>query len=239
MLVREPRSKKEFNVVALKEDEIHLPFFIYCHMRKRHSKSIKDRFTFKKRSTLNFNKRREKRDLSGFKYYALLISQILGSVFLAFLIAFTFFTGVTVSGISMEPTLNSGNRILVNRLGKLFSPKKDDVIAFEIQNGSNRAINIKRVVAISGDVVYISGGNLYVNGQKESDKNPDKEYIAIEEPGVAKNELDISDGEYFVLGDNRNNSEDSRYETIGMINKSDILGTVWLCYSLSNFGLVE
>lgn len=208
-------------------------------MRKKHSKRFKDKFSFKKKSTLNFNKRRERRDLSSFKYYTLLIGQLLGSVFLAFLIAFTFFSGVTVSGISMEPTLDSGNRVLVNRLGRVFSPKKDDVIAFETQSGSNRAINIKRVVAVFGDNVYISGGFLYVNGEKEQPKDPDKEAVLIEEPGVAKNELSVSKGEFFVLGDNRNNSEDSRYETIGMINKSDVIGKVWLCYSFSNFGLVE
>lgn len=207
---------------------------------KKKNKSLKDRlYFFKKKSSLDFNRKRERIDFAPIKRAFLLIAEIIGSVGLAFIIAFTFFSGFSVSGVSMEPSLYAGNKVLINRLGSIIPIDRDDVVAFMSGSGNNKSVNVKRVVAVPGDSVYISGGKLFVNGEKEVSKDPDKELIPIDDGGAAKNELILSDGEYFLLGDNRNNSEDSRYESIGMIKKSDILGKVWVCYSLSNFGPVR
>ncbi len=192
---------------------------------------------FIKRRTLDFNRKRGKREYSGVTGILKIFGEICVAAALGVLIAFTFFSGVTNAGISMEPVLSPGSRVWINRASNISGFSANDIVAFKPKVGLNNQVNIKRIVAVPGDRVYISNGKLYVNNEKESPLYPE-ENNQITDPGLAKNEIILGEHEYFLLGDNRNNSEDSRYESIGLVKKSDILGKVWFCYSLSNFGLI-
>ena len=145
------------------------------------------------------------------------------------IIAFTFvyFIGLRTSvvGQSMAETLNSGDEILVNRfIYKVTDPKPNDIIVF-LPNGNEKShYYVKRVIAVPGDTILIKNGTVYVNGEPFEEKI---EAASIEEAGLAAEEIVLADNEYFVLGDNRNNSEDSRYANIGNVKKEYIIGKAW------------
>ncbi len=148
---------------------------------------------------------------------------ILAAVFIA--AVFVFFFGMTtnVVGVSMEPTLGNSQQIFVNRfLYVFFSPQKGDVVVFLPNGNQNAHYYVKRVVAVPGDRLMVVDGVLYVNGI-ESEWVQD--YIS--DPGIAANELTLGPGEFFCIGDNPGNSEDSRSANIGPVKEKDILGKVW------------
>lgn len=178
-----------------------------------------------KKSGLNFNKKRKKIEAAVLKE---IFSWILG-IFMAVLLAFVviYCVGMTTSviGISMKPTLENGERILVNRFVYMISnPKQNDVIVFVPNGNFNSHYYVKRVVATPGDTVQIIDGHLYVN--EELFVFEDK-YDEMAQAGIAENKITLKKGEYFVLGDNRNNSEDSRSANIGIIKKENIIGKAW------------
>ncbi|WP_026494789.1 signal peptidase I [Butyrivibrio sp. WCD3002] len=154
------------------------------------------------------------------------------AVFIALLLVMAFGKRVRVIGDSMEPSLYNSQSVLVDRvIFKFFAPKKDDVIVF-LPNGNEKShYYIKRVVAVPGETVKISDGNLIVNGEVVS--NDDREYDKMKEAGIAENEIKLDNGEFFVLGDNRNSSEDSRSANIGVVKQSMIAGKAWFCYGKS------
>lgn len=145
------------------------------------------------------------------------------------MLAFTavYFVGLRTSvvGQSMAETLNGGEEILVNRfIYKVTNPEPNDIIVF-LPNGNEKShYYVKRVVAVPGDTVLISDGKLYVNGELFKEEAAVED---IEEAGLASEEITLGADEYFVLGDNRNNSEDSRYANIGNIKKDYIIGKAW------------
>lgn len=179
----------------------------------------------RRKGGLNFGRQKKKVNVA-------VIKEILAwtvEIVLTLLIAFTFvyFIGLRTSviGQSMAETLNGGDQILVNRfIYKVTDPKADDIIVF-LPNGNEKShYYVKRVIAVPGDTVQIKNGAVYVNGalfQEEAD------VAAIEEAGLASEEITLGDDEFFVLGDNRNNSEDSRYANIGNIKKEYIIGKAW------------
>lgn len=190
---------------------------------------------FKRKTGLDFNRKRGGQRRLNVAPALKIFGCVSGAIVLGVAVSFLFFSGVSMSGTSMSPTLNDGNRVFINRVAMLTSPKVGDVVAFNPDSNYGKNVSIKRIVALPGDTVLIRNGSLYVNGEKE------KSNIEIEDmadSGVARNEITLGDGEYFLLGDNRNNSEDSRYESVGNVKKSDIIGLVWLCYSFDNFGPV-
>ena len=143
----------------------------------------------------------------------------------------------TVVGNAMNDTLTNEEQILVNRfVYNVSSPKQGDVIAF-LPNGNEQShYYVRRVVACPGDTVQIKDGKVYVNGEVYQEKIM---VASIEDAGVASEEIKLGDDEYFVLGDNRNVSEDSRSADIGNVKKSDIYGKAWfVAYPWDNFGFV-
>lgn len=148
---------------------------------------------------------------------------IAAAIFIAGVLVFFFGMSTNVVGVSMEPTLYNGQKIFVNRfLYVLSSPKPGDVVVF-LPNGNEKShYYVKRVVAGPGDHLVIKDGALYVNGVESSWT---ADYIA--DPGIAENELTLESGEYFCLGDNPANSEDSRSANIGPVKSGDIVGKAW------------
>ncbi len=153
------------------------------------------------------------------------ISGIGIAVLMAFFLVYSFGMRTSVIGVSMENTLYSGQTILVNRIAYLlFPPKAGDTVVFLPNGNAHTHYYVKRVVAVPGDTVEFRDGRLYVNGILEENE----EYDKVADPGIAAEPLLVGEDEFFVLGDNRNNSEDSRSGNIGLVKRSLIEGKVWL-----------
>lgn len=169
--------------------------------------------------------RREKKFKIGMLYEALKwIIGIVISVFLAFMVVYMFGTKTAVAGSSMEPNLSNAQEVLINKVAYQFSaPKRGDVIAFR-PNGNEKAhISIKRVIGVPGDSIRIVSGKVFLNGIAF-----DKDWaIDTKDAGVAAEEIQLGADEYFVMGDNRQNSEDSRSANIGNVSRTMIEGKVW------------
>ncbi len=156
----------------------------------------------------------------------------------AFGIIYCFGMKTSVIGVSMENTLFNGQTILINRIAYLImQPKAGDIIVFLPNGNQNTHYYVKRVVAVPGDTVQFIDGRLYVNGVVEENDAYDK----VAESGIAENLIKLDNDEYFVLGDNRNNSEDSRSGNIGPVNKALIEGKAWFHYGFGDqmFGFVR
>ena len=130
-----------------------------------------------------------------------------------------------VNGASMYPTLESGDSVWVNKLAyKVGDIERYDVVIFPYYNKSlgKEVYYIKRIIGMPGELIQIQDGVIYIDGEQitESYGYYDKDYPYYN--GIAAEEMYIGENEYFVLGDNRNNSEDSR--SIGCITKDMIIG---------------
>ena len=142
-----------------------------------------------------------------------------------------------VNGTSMVPTLEDGDQLICDKISYRFrDPERFDIIIFPYQYQKNTYF-IKRVIGLPGETVRIDyDGNIYINGEILNEKYG-LEKMAY--PGIAEQEIILGDDEYFVLGDNRNVSEDSRYPDVGLIKRKDIIGRAWLrIYPFSKFGLI-
>lgn len=177
----------------------------------------------KKRSGLSFYKRRKKWNPAVIKEVFSWLTGILVALFLAAVLNYFFGLRIGMVGVSMDPLLSNGQMVLIDRfVYNLSSPKQGDVVVFLPHGNKNSHYYIKRVVAVPGDKVQITDGILYVNGEPS-------EWVeeTILEAGIAANEITIGFGEYFCIGDNANNSEDSRSANIGAVNETDIIGKAW------------
>lgn len=157
---------------------------------------------------------------------------------LAYVIIFCVGMRTSVIGVSMEPVLYNGQEILVNRfIYRVLAPKAGDVIVFLPNGNENTHYYVKRVVAVPGDTVQIRNGMLYINDTLYKDV----EYDKIEDAGIAENPITLDSNEFFTLGDNINNSEDSRSGNIGAVPRDDIIGKVWFHMAAgdSPVGLME
>lgn len=121
---------------------------------------------------------------------------------------------VTVEGVSMNPTYYTGDVLFVNRLSE---PKRGDIVTFERNNKSY----IKRIIALPGDTILIDNSKVYVNGEVISEDYINEE--VFEGGNYEDNEYTLKEDEYFVMGDNRNYSLDSR--KFGVVYKNEIIGT--------------
>lgn len=144
----------------------------------------------------------------------------------AFLVVFVFGMQVKVIGDSMEPAAVNGQTVLVNRLiYKILGPSNGDIIVFLPNGNANSHYYVKRVVAQPGDKVQIIDGLLYINGEVQT--KDQENYDKMEDAGIASSEIKLKSGEYFVLGDNRNSSEDSRSANIGVVTQNMMVGKAW------------
>lgn len=177
------------------------------------------------RSGLNFGRRKRKVNMDIVREVSIWAVEIAITLLLAFSLVYFVGLRTSVVGQSMAETLNSGDEILVNRfVYKVTNPKPNDIIVF-LPNGNEKShYYVKRVVAVPGDTILIADGALYVNGELFEEEI---DAASIEEAGLASEEITLGSDEFFVLGDNRNNSEDSRYANIGNIKKEYIIGKAW------------
>ena len=155
------------------------------------------------------------------------------AVFLAFVLVFSVGMKISMVGVSMEPALYNGQEVLVNRfIYKITSPKRGDVIAFLPNGNQNSHYYLKRIVGLPGESIQIIDGYVYINGERL----PEDEYDKMADYGIAGNEIQLGSDEYFVLGDNRNMSEDSRSGNIGAVKKDTIAGKAWFHLSCDEEG---
>lgn len=158
------------------------------------------------------------------------LREVLATLLLALLI----FLGVQatlesreVEGHSMEPNLYTEQRVLVIKASYWFGdPQRGDVIIFDSPQDPSRTL-IKRVIALPGEEVEIKDGQVYITDINDDTFSLDEDYIK-EEPNYTYGPRVVPEDEYFVLGDNRNHSTDSR--SWGMLPRENIIGKAWLCY---------
>ena len=138
----------------------------------------------------------------------------------------------------MEPTLSVGDRYFMDRVTyRLSSPKRGDLIVFRTNASDEAALHIRRVIGLPGETVQITEGRILINGETYKEG---RDFPSISNPGMAASPVTLESGEYFVLGDNRNNSEDSRYGDIGKVKKKYIVGKLWFTISpLKKIGFVK
>lgn len=181
-------------------------------------------------SGLNFAKKRRTVSKETVREVFNYIFGIAFSAALAFFLVYNFGIKTSVIGVSMENTLYNGQTILISRLAYLVKkPAVGDIIVFKPNGNENTHYYVKRVVAVPGDTVEFREGRLYVNNVMEEttfDKTADS--------GIAEEPLVLDVDEYFVLGDNRNNSEDSRSGNIGPVNRSLIEGRAWYKFTMDD-----
>ena len=159
------------------------------------------------------------RGIWGFVIYLLVVAG------LAFLIVTFVMQKTVVSGNSMFPTLENGNHLMIEKVSYYMGgPERFDIIVFRIP-GEGKTYYIKRVIGLPGETVQITDGVIYINGEilEEDYGNEVMQYS-----GLASEPLTLGDDEYFVLGDNRNDSTDSRFASVGPVNSDQILGHAFL-----------
>ena len=191
-----------------------------------------------RRRGLHFGQEKKKVNLPVMKNAVVWMIEI--AIVLAIAFVFVYYIGLRTSvvGQSMAPTLENKQEILVNRfIYSISEPKPNDIVVF-LPNGNEKAhYYVKRVIGVPGDTVLIKDGAVYVNGELFEEK---VETAAILDAELASEKIVLEEDEYFVLGDNRNNSEDSRYANIGNVKKEYMIGKAWFIVSpYQKFGFID
>lgn len=143
-----------------------------------------------------------------------------------------------VQGESMEPTLQNGDNLIVDKITYRFNdPLRFDIIVFPFKYKED-TFYIKRIIGLPGETVQITNdGEIYINDELLKE-GYGKEVML--DPGNAYTPITLGEDEYFVLGDNRNNSSDSRSSSVGVIHRDDIIGRAWLrIWPFSEFGILK
>ena len=142
-----------------------------------------------------------------------------------------------VSGDSMKNTLYHGDQLIVDKITYRFKePVRYDIIVFPYQYEED-TFYIKRIIGMPGETVQIVDGEILVNGEilRESYGRE-----VIRDPGAAAEPITLGKDEYFVLGDNRNASSDSREPSVGVIHQKDIVGRAWIrIWPLNRIGILK
>lgn len=154
---------------------------------------------------------------------------------IAWFTVFSLGTQVPVAGQSMTPVLESEEIVLMNRLlYHIRMPERFDIVVFEREDNK---FNIKRVVGLPGETLQVKDGFLYINDEK-IDAKDGLNQVAL--AGLLEHPVHLAEDEYFLLGDNRDNSEDSRFANVGNVKRSQIKGKIWFRISpLKRFGFIS
>ena len=186
---------------------------------------------------LQFGKEKKQIDYEMIQTIASWAFRIILVCLLALVIVFYFGHQVKNSGDSMSPAIENGDIVLINRMiYDASKPKRGDIIVFKPNGNENARSYIKRIIGLPGETVQIKKGRIYINGEKLKENYSISD---MDEAGIAKEEVTLGGDEYFVLGDNRKNSEDSRMADIGNVKRSEIEGKAWFVLSAKgNFGFI-
>lgn len=173
------------------------------------------------------------------------LRELLGWVlYIAIIIGLTYliitFVGqrTRVSGSSMETTLSNGDNLIVDKISYRFKdPARYDIIVFPYQYEEN-TYYIKRIIGLPGETVQVVGGYVYINGELlESDIYGAE---VMNSSGIAADPITLGEDEYFVLGDNRNHSSDSRDPSVGVLHREDLMGKAWVrIYPFDKMGVIK
>lgn len=159
-------------------------------------------------------------------------------IFAAYAITHYGLETMTVSGGYMNPTLKDGDSILINKMSyKLHKIHRNDVVVVQ-ENGSEHSyFALNRVIGLPGETIQIEKGQVLINGKVMKEK---MNFPLMENGGTALEPITLDKGEYFVLGDNRNECEDSRNASVGNINRENIIGKAWLRLNSFTFiGMID
>ena len=144
-----------------------------------------------------------------------------------------------VNGVSMYDTLNDGDNLWVDKVSYHFKdPQRFDIVVFPMYDGEEYFI--KRIIGLPGETVRIDHqGNIYINGE-QLEESYGYETIEPEMIGRAFDGVTLGDDEYFVMGDNRNESEDSRFDIVGNVKRKDLMGkAVFRLWPITSFGTLD
>lgn len=168
------------------------------------------------------------------------LAYVLGVLCLTWLVITFVGQRTAVDGSSMEPMLSDGDNLLVDKISYRFrEPQRYDIIVFPFQYEAN-TYYIKRIIGLPGETVRIDlEGNIYINDEILPE-NYGREIISADKVGIAIDPVVLGEDEYFVLGDNRNNSMDSRSSVVGNIKRKDIVGRAWVrIWPLNKLGVLK
>ena len=162
---------------------------------------------------------------------------VVGVVGITFLIIHYVGQRTYVSGSSMENTLSDGDNLIVDKITYRFSdPKRYDIIVFPYQYEENTYF-IKRIIGLPGETVQIVDGIIYIDGEALQESYGRE---VMKNSGLAADPVTLGEDEYFVLGDNRNDSTDSRDPSVGKIPRDRIIGRAWVrIWPLSKIGILR
>lgn len=171
------------------------------------------------------------RELAGWVVYLLII------IAASYLIVTYLGQRTEVSGQSMETTLHDGDNLIVDKISYRFrEPERFEIIVFPYQHKEN-TYYIKRIIGLPGETVQVADGCVYINGEI-LDEHYGNELMEV--PGIAEEPITLGADEYFVLGDNRNHSSDSRDPSVGILHREDLLGRAWIrVWPLNQFGVIK
>lgn len=159
--------------------------------------------------------------------------EIIAVILIAYLLTALCAERVVMPGNSMQITLENEDSIIVDKLSYRFrDPERFEVIVFKASEKSNTVYDIKRIIGLPGEKVTISDGYVYINDELLFEPMQTDEIFL---PGLAEDGIILDEDEYFVLGDNRNNSEDSRFATVGNISRESIIGRAFIRTNKFNF----
>lgn len=130
-----------------------------------------------------------------------------------------------VIGDSMQTTLSDGDNLITDKITYRFrDPKRFDIVVFPFKENTSKLL-IKRIIGMPGETVQIKNGKVYINGYELQENYG---IAVMNDAGLASEPILLGEDEYFVLGDNRNNSQDSRFSSVGNVSRSDLIGRAWV-----------
>ncbi|WP_324717052.1 signal peptidase I [Carboxydochorda subterranea] len=162
------------------------------------------------------------------------VKTLAGAAILAFLIMTFVARAFTVDGPSMLPSLHNGERLMVDKLTYRFrEPQRGEIVVFRYPEDPREHF-IKRIIGVPGDWIETGGGRVYVNGRALDEPYLDAPTLGRFGP------VQVPPGHYFVMGDNRNNSEDSRDPRVGFVPRNLIEGrALWRFWPLTQMGVLR